>query len=67
MLPPGGRVLLKDPIHPDWGRSVVKVVQYQVLLYEGAGCVLGQVLVLVGTRLLGASLESILVADTLVD
>jgi hypothetical protein len=67
MLPPGWRVLLKDLIDPDRGRCIVKVVQDQVLLDEGAGRVLGQVPVLVGTRLLGASLESILVSATLFD
>ena len=67
MLPPRRRVLLKDSIDPDRGRSVVKVVQDQVLLYEGAGCVLGQVLVLSSMRLLGTSLESILVPATLLD
>ena len=60
MLPPGRRVLLKELIDPDRGRCVVQVVQYQVLLDECAGRVLGQVLVLVTSRLLGASLESTL-------
>jgi hypothetical protein len=56
MLPPGRRVLLKELIDPDRGRCVVQVVQYQVLLDECAGRVLGQVLILVASWQLAASL-----------
>ena len=57
MLPPGRRILLKEFIDPNWGRCVVKVVQYQVLLDECAGRVLGQVLVFASTWQLAATLE----------